>query len=69
MYPQTSVLRSGNHQRTTSAESALARIVHKIMYHCSGYFLPFLAALRESRRREASRIIRRYRHLLYESEK
>ena len=69
MYPQTSVLKSGNHQRTVSAEFALARIVPKIMYRCSGYFLPFLAALQELRRLDASRVIRQYRHLHYESEK
>ena len=42
----------------------LVILVYRINEHCRGFVAQIMAALDETRRREAARIIRRYRHLI-----
>ena len=67
MYPSPSILRSENCEGTVGAKSTLARIVKEMTPHIGGVFRVFATSLHESRRREASRLIRQYRRLIDKS--
>jgi hypothetical protein len=55
---------SGTLDQSRRARFALPILVYRINEHCRAYFARIIAALDETRRREAARIIHRYRHLI-----
>jgi len=63
---QTSTLTREHRARTVEAEAKRVPTVQQIMDYSSHLFRLFVAALRESRRREAARLLRRHQHLIDE---
>jgi len=51
-------------EKTIAAQSRLLTVIFRMRDRCQAFFALFLVALAESRRREAERVLRQYRHLI-----
>ncbi len=64
MPPQTSMRAKFNYERSSLVQSASVTPGYRVNRCRRAFFARLMSALDESRRREADRIIRQYRHLI-----
>ncbi len=64
MPPQTSMRAKFNYERSGLVQSALVALGYRVNRCRRAFFAKLMFTLDESRRREADRIIRQYRHLI-----
>ena len=64
MPSQTSTRAKFNYERSSLVQSALAALGYRVNRCRRAFFAKLVSALDESRRHEADRILRQYRHLI-----
>jgi hypothetical protein len=67
MLRQGLIRRDSHLEQSESIRSELATLAYRINKRCKAFFAHLLGALDESRRREAARIFRQYKHLIDEN--